>query len=484
MSVKLNTDLDGRPINSGPVYHTKGISVILHHIMLPCLSKIEHILKDSFDFVNKVDIDCDPNTKLVSWDIKSLYTNIKHELFHDAVSYWIDKYHDDLPLFARFSKQFILEGLRIILKFNFFYYNGEFYHQIKGTAMGTTFAVVGSNLVVAYQEVKLFDILPQLFPRDFVDFIIRNYFRFLDDVFHKWLACFDINIFSKILNEMDPDLKFIMENISTSSNFLDINLEINENYQLQFDIYYKPTNAFGYLRYTSCHPAHTRKNIAISLAKRIVRIVSENRTMRVEELCNHLNNRDHPPEIISDAMKKVFTPQRKPRNEDIMTFTYTYNPHHKFNKKLIKDSLKNIYSENMKKVFGNCDVILATRQPSNLKKILTKARFDMYPPPKPLRIVGLFPCNNCTYCKRGYIIQTSEFTLKRNGKTIKWTYNRFFNCNSMNILYVIKTKHDDDYYLGKTKNTKTRISKHISDVKHPENSKCKKCTEHLRYASE
>ena len=35
--------------------------------------------------------------------------------------------------------------------------------------MGTIFAVVGSNLTVAYFEVKMFALLPQIYPRDFVD---------------------------------------------------------------------------------------------------------------------------------------------------------------------------------------------------------------------------------------------------------------------------------------------------------------------------
>ena len=48
--------------------------------------------------------------------------------------------------------------------------------------MGTIFAVVGSNLTVAYFEEKMFAILPQIYPKDF---FIRNYFRFLVDVFHK-----------------------------------------------------------------------------------------------------------------------------------------------------------------------------------------------------------------------------------------------------------------------------------------------------------
>ena len=62
--------------------------------------------------------------------------------------------------------------------------------------MGTKFAMVGSNLVVAYKEIKLFPLLPQVYPQDLVDFLLRNYFRFLNDIFHKWLENFDIKQFT------------------------------------------------------------------------------------------------------------------------------------------------------------------------------------------------------------------------------------------------------------------------------------------------
>ena len=53
--------------------------------------------------------------------------------------------------------------------------------------MVAKFAVVGSNLVVAYKEIKVFALLPKIYPQDFVDFLLRNYSRFLDDVFHNGL---------------------------------------------------------------------------------------------------------------------------------------------------------------------------------------------------------------------------------------------------------------------------------------------------------
>ena len=85
---------------------------------------------------------------------------------------------NDLLLLRRFNKQFILESLSIILEFNYFYIYGTYIHQIKGTAMETKFAVVGSNLVVACKETKMTALIPQIYPQDFVYFFIRNYFWF------------------------------------------------------------------------------------------------------------------------------------------------------------------------------------------------------------------------------------------------------------------------------------------------------------------
>ena len=114
--------------------------------------------------------------------------------------------------------------MSIILEFNHFYINAIYIYKIKETATGIKFAVVGSNLIVAYEEVKMFALLPQLYPRDFADVFIRNYVRFLDGVFHKWLDNFDTERFYSMINNLDPDLKFILEKLSKSLDFLDINI--------------------------------------------------------------------------------------------------------------------------------------------------------------------------------------------------------------------------------------------------------------------
>ena len=184
-------------------------------------------------------------------------------------------------------------------------------------------------------------LLAQVYPQDFVDFLLRNYFRFLDDIVHKWLEKFDIKQFYDLINSLDEDLKFIFENPSRTLNFLDIQLKIVNN-TLVFDIYYKPTNSFNYLTYSSCHPSHTKNNIALSLAKRIINIVTDNRETRLSELKKHLIERNHPPEIIDYTFTKCFQPKLD-KNKDLekIIFTRTFNPNHVINLNKLTRSLEN-----------------------------------------------------------------------------------------------------------------------------------------------
>ena len=92
--------------------------------------------------------------------------------------------------------------------------------------METKSDVVGSKLAVSYKEIKTFALLLQLYLQDLINFYIRNYSPFLDEIFHKWLENFDIEPFYNMINNLGPDLKFIFGNPSKSLNFLDINLQI------------------------------------------------------------------------------------------------------------------------------------------------------------------------------------------------------------------------------------------------------------------
>ena len=94
---------------------------------------------------------------------------------------------------------------------------------------------------------------------------------------------FNIQDFHKIMNELDPDLQFIFKGLTKNINFLDISLKIINN-KLHFDVYHKPTNSFSYFHYKSCHPPNAKNNIALSLARGVFRIVTDNTNNRLQEV--------------------------------------------------------------------------------------------------------------------------------------------------------------------------------------------------------
>ena len=91
ISITENLQTEGQPIVTGPVYCTSGISEMLLKIIEPFVSLIPHILKDSLDFSERLDTTCTEATLLSSCDIKSLYTNIRLDVFYKAIDYWIEK---------------------------------------------------------------------------------------------------------------------------------------------------------------------------------------------------------------------------------------------------------------------------------------------------------------------------------------------------------------------------------------------------------
>ena len=450
-------------------------------ILKPIISHIPHILKDSFDFVDRCSHTLPDGALMGTADIKALYTNLSRELVFTAIEYWFNRYVQLVPILQRFGLNFILDGLDVILKHNYFLFADKYFQQIHGFAMGTKAAVNCANLSVGYLEVKLFDQLPRHYPYDFVKFFIDNYFRFLDDVDYSWLEEFNPRPFQMLCNNLDQNLEFIFSKLAKESDFLDVHKRI-KGYELELDIYRKPTDSFNYLHSSSSHPRHTRNNIAGSLAKRIIRIASHNRDARLDELMENLISRGHLKRNILDAFSKVFSPEREKEEGEVLVFTTTHNPSQSFPKKKIKDCLKNVNGDSMNRAFKNARVIVGTRKPKSLRQLLIRSKFSRIKNRKIGVQPRLFNCRGCKYYRLGFIKRCQGFAFGKQNQ-FTWEYRRRFDCNSTNVIYVLKCRRCWKFYIGETKDLKKRTRKHKSDVSHPKNSYCRALSEHLRRCS-
>ena len=87
--IQIDEDIliERRSIVTSPVFHASRISETLRCLMEPALSLIPHTVKNSFDFTQRLETQCQKNTLLSTCDVKSLYINIRHDLFLTTIEY-------------------------------------------------------------------------------------------------------------------------------------------------------------------------------------------------------------------------------------------------------------------------------------------------------------------------------------------------------------------------------------------------------------
>ena len=87
--------------------------------------------------------------------LESLYTSIPIYLGIEAIDYGFTRKRNLIP--ERFTKEFIIDSIKFILKNNSFLFDSKMYNQVLGTAMGTKCAPSHACLTIGYQEeTKLF----------------------------------------------------------------------------------------------------------------------------------------------------------------------------------------------------------------------------------------------------------------------------------------------------------------------------------------
>jgi hypothetical protein len=97
------------------------------------------------------DVRVEAEETLVSFDVTSLFTNVPTD---DAVDVIHRKLTEEEDLVERtpLSAQKITELLQLCLKSNYFSYNGEFYEQRQGAAMGSPVSAIVANLYMEFFE--------------------------------------------------------------------------------------------------------------------------------------------------------------------------------------------------------------------------------------------------------------------------------------------------------------------------------------------
>ncbi len=465
------TPIAVRPIVSGSGGPTERISQFIDFHLQPHVPLIDSYIKDSGHMINILEnLTIPPNCSLVTIDVKSLYLNIPHKDGIQAVTnrlYYNNPKSDEIPIPTGTMKDL----LNIVLTKNYFEFAGEMYHQVQGTAMGTKMAPAYANIFMAELEEKLL-----------ADYPIKPivWKRYIDDVFCIWPGQKEeVKKFIEYLNQAHSTIKFTYECSNTTIDFLDLTVYKGTKYKTQrkLDIkpFFKKTNKFQYLHYTSAHPRNTFSSLIKGEQTRLLRACSDKQEYNniQDKMYRAFRDRGYPAKLIKKVQETVPFEKRtqilqgkQKENSPYDTFlVMPYTPD--LDLKSLKQSLKPQEEE--------CEIpkpCLSLKKTKNLRDKLVRAKIKNTDSPitstekititcKPNldgRSAGCATpgCKCCSVMSRKIKITSSS-----NYKS--FTTPKHTNCRTNTIIYLLECKKcpKRNQYVGQTqRNMSQRLAGH------------------------
>ncbi|CAF5100677.1 unnamed protein product, partial [Rotaria sp. Silwood1] len=218
-----------RPIISGLKHPTKKISKFLDELLRPLFNKM----------ASNTTVTCGTEV------IKQLHEWSKRNIRQETLICTMDVM-DLYTMIPQTEAEAIIRLCRFVIQNNYFSYNGKYFHQVHGGAMGSPLTLTIANCYMYFYE------------RDIVKQVNNSnglYLRYIDDIFI--IINWPIPHLSKQINrwnELDLNIK-LKAQVGHSTNFLDLYIE-NKNGELFTKVYHKPSYEPYYLPFNSVHPIH------------------------------------------------------------------------------------------------------------------------------------------------------------------------------------------------------------------------------------
>ncbi|CAF2496372.1 unnamed protein product [Rotaria sp. Silwood2] len=202
-----------------------------------------YVIKDSFDFLNKIKSSKNVDTILVLFDVVSLFTNVPLTYIIDFV---LDQIHPTckksclkLPRAEQCRKCKQNVDFRTLLEEatskTHFTFNNKMNVQHNGVAMGAPLASVIADIFMTHLETTLMDKLTQLG--------VCEWYRYVDDTFVLINKNANVDNMLSILNDFHPSIKFTRKiEDNDKLEFLDAQVIRSPEPQcFETTIYRKPT---------------------------------------------------------------------------------------------------------------------------------------------------------------------------------------------------------------------------------------------------
>ena len=456
-----------RPIVNGIGSVTARLGEYLDKFLQPSVRETKAYLKDTADLlISLEDIRINPGTEtfLVTADVASLYTIIQHEDAALALNWALSKREE-----IQFTqKRFLGQALDFCMSHNYFWFDGFFFSQQVGVAMGAKYAPSLANLFMAEWEDK------SVF-RDQRSQLIF-YRRYIDDIFLIWQGSeTDLKVFLEVLNNNVNNIKLEYVISACSVNFLDVTIE-RCNDRLKTKVYFKSTDRNSYLSIRSGHHPAWIKNIPKGQFLRVRRDCTDDsdyfeqanvlKKRFAQKGYDEINLVSMIQEIAEkpreDCFKKKI--EEPSTNEHQWSFLTGFHIQYKEIETIYKKHWHILSRDrHLGGVIPQQPRFIYRRAPNFGDRVVRKI---LDPPDRQLKIdlKGFFPCRRCICCR----------TVKEHNKGINkvtssdgtmFDIKEFSTCNSSYVVYLLWCPCGL-LYVGRTKRLlRIRISEHLANIK-------------------
>ncbi|XP_031637551.1 uncharacterized protein LOC116349982 [Contarinia nasturtii] len=180
-------------------------------------------VKNSFELIEKIKhIELTENERIVSFDIKSYFSNVPKAGALAALREWLDKQQ-----LNHMERNALYELTEVCINQSYFQFREVYYKQKDGLAMGLSLSPFLCNLFMVQVEERLKNY--SLFP--------RFYHRYVDDCI-AIVAVNNINDSLELFNSICPEIQFTCEvEQNNQLPFLDLLIQRNKDGHIEFDIY-------------------------------------------------------------------------------------------------------------------------------------------------------------------------------------------------------------------------------------------------------
>ena len=241
----------------------------------------------------------DGNLFTLSYDVTSLFTKVPLD---EAIEAAVSLVESAVILPGDISIEQLRDMLYLATKDSLVEFDGRYYLQTDGFAMGNTLAVLLSNIfMVVKVEAKFTEngICPKL------------YERYVDDLFMLVTSSNEADQYFDTLNSLHPSIKFTMEKeVDGCLAFLDILIKRTDG-KFKTMLYRKPTDTGLTMNYLAVAPTIFKRNLVIGEAKRVTRRCSEfcDKNRALLELRERLGKNQYPNRFIDRCFREAISPR-------------------------------------------------------------------------------------------------------------------------------------------------------------------------------